>query len=181
MKAEIRAEQVKLLVFDVDGVLTSGQILFGPDGEAIKIFHAQDGLGITAAHRAGLRTAVITGRESEMVRRRGAELAIHDICQGVMDKVKILDELVAKHSLSHDQVGFVGDDLNDLAVMAKVGLACAVANAVPEVKAAAHFIANRQDGAGAVREIIEMVLKAQGKWDAVVASYSRPGSIDARQ
>lgn len=181
MKADTRAEQVKLLVFDVDGVLTSGQILHGPDGEAIKIFHAQDGLGITAAHRVGLRTAVITGRESEMVRRRGAELAIEDICQGVMDKVKSLDELAAKHGLTFAEIGFVGDDLNDLAVMAKVGLACAVANAVPEVKAAAHFVASRQGGAGAVREIIEMVLKAQGKWDAVVATYSRPGSIDTKQ
>ena len=181
MDAEARARRIKLLIFDVDGVLTSGQILFGPDGEAIKVFHAQDGLGIAAAHRAGLQTAIITGRESEMVRRRCTELAIGDIHQGVRDKVKFLDELTAKHRLTYPEVGYVGDDLNDLTVMARVGLACAVANAVSEVKAAAHYVASREGGNGAVREIVELVLKAQGKWDAVVAAYARPGDMAASQ
>lgn len=181
MDTETRAQKVKLLIFDVDGVLTTGQILFGPDGEALKVFHAQDGLGITAAHRAGLKTAVITGRESEMVRRRGTELAIGDICQGVMDKVKFLHQLIAKHGVTCDEVGYVGDDLNDLAVLDRVGLACAVGNAVTEVKAAAHYVAACAGGQGAVREIIEMVLKAQGKWDAVVTGYRQPGGVETRQ
>ncbi len=181
MDTEVRARRVKLLVFDVDGVLTGGQILFGPDGEALKVFHAHDGLGINAAHRAGLRTAVITGRESEMVRRRGAELAITDVCQGAQDKIAHLERLLDKHGLTADEVAYAGDDLNDLAVMRRVGLACAVANAAPEVKAAAHYVTGRAGGGGAVREIVELILKAQGKWPAIVESYCRPGDGDTRQ
>lgn len=175
MDTEARAQRVRLLVLDVDGVLTSGQLLFGPDGEALKVFHAHDGLGIAAAHRAGLKTALISGRESEMVRRRGAELAITEVCQGAADKVARLEALLAKHGLTAEEAAFVGDDLNDLAILARVGLACAVANAVPEVKAAAHYVASRSGGDGAVREVVELVLKAQGKWPAVVASYRNPG------
>jgi len=173
MDTEARARRVKLLIFDVDGVLTSGQIIFAEGGEALKVFHSQDGLGISAARRAGLKTAVITGRESEMVRRRGAELAMDEICQGARDKAEHLERLLAKHGLAAEEAAFVGDDLNDLAVMLRVGLACAVANAVPEVKAAAHYVASRAGGDGGVREIVEMVIKAQGKWDAVVDSYRR--------
>ncbi len=175
MDTEVRARRVKLLVFDVDGVLTSGQLFFGPDGEAMKIFHAQDGLGINAAHRAGLKTALITGRESEMVRRRGTELSITDVCQGAQDKIAHLEKLLTKHDLTTDEVAYTGDDLNDLAVMEQAGLACAVANAAPEVKSAAHYVTVRAGGAGAVREIVELILKAQGKWPAVVESYRRPG------
>lgn len=181
MSIETRSRRVKLLVFDVDGVLTGGQLIFGPGGEALKQFHAQDGLGINAAHRAGLKTAVITGRESEMVRLRGAELSITEVCQGARDKVRRLDELMKKHRLEAGEVAYVGDDLNDLAVMGVVGLACAVANAVPEVKAAAHYVAGRRGGDGAVREIIETILKIQGKWPAVVDSYRDPGSGPIRQ
>jgi len=181
MDTEVRARRVKLLVFDVDGVLTGGQILFGPDGEALKIFHAHDGLGINAAHRAGLKTAVITGRESEMVRQRGAELAIPEVCQGARDKIAHLERLLDKHGLTAEEVAYAGDDLNDLAVMRRVGLACAVANAAPEVKEVAHYVTGRAGGAGAVREIVELVLKAQGKWPALVESYCLPGGGEARQ
>ncbi len=181
MDTEVRARRVKLLVFDVDGVLTGGQILFGPDGEALKIFHAHDGLGINAAHRAGLKTAVITGRESEMVRQRGAELAITEVCQGARDKIVHLERLLDKHGLTAEEVAYTGDDLNDLAVMRRVGLACAVANAAPEVKEAAHYVTSRAGGAGAVREIVELVLKAQGKWTAIVESYCLPGGGEACQ
>lgn len=180
MNTETRARRVRLLVFDVDGVLTSGQLLFGPAGEALKVFHAQDGLGINAAHRAGLKTAVITGRDSEMVRRRGSELAISDICQGAHDKYEHLAALMAKYGLSPAEVAYVADDLNDLPLLDKVGLACAVANATAEVKAAAHYVAGRSGGDGAVREIIEFILKAQGKWAEVVDSY-RAAAGPARQ
>lgn len=175
MDTEVRARRVKLLIFDVDGVLTAGQLLFGPDGEALKIFHARDGLGINAAHRAGLKTALITGRESEMVRRRGTELSITDICQGAQDKIAHLERLLAKHNLTANEVAYTGDDLNDLAVMERAGLACAVANAAPEVKAAAHYVTGRAGGDGAVREVVELILKAQGKWPAIVESYRCPG------
>ncbi|MEN6412069.1 MAG: HAD hydrolase family protein [Veillonellales bacterium] len=181
MDTEIRAKRIRLLIFDVDGVLTNGQIVIGRDGEILKKFYAQDGLGITAAHRAGLKTAIITGRQSDIVSIRGAELKITDVYQGAMNKVTALEQLLAKHKLTLEQVGYVGDDLNDLAIMLQVGLACAVADAVPEVKAKAHFVAVHAGGKGAVREIIEMILKAQNRWDEVLASYSRPGIIETRQ
>lgn len=181
MDTEARARRIRLLVFDVDGVLTAGQLLFGPDGEALKIFHAHDGLGINAAHRAGLKTAVITGRESAMVKRRGAELSMTDVCQGAHDKIVHLERLLEKHSLKSDEVAYTGDDLNDLAVMQRVGLACAVANAAPEVKAAAHYVTGRAGGDGAVREIVELILKAQGKWPAVIESYLCPAGEGPRQ
>ncbi|WP_425058584.1 3-deoxy-D-manno-octulosonate 8-phosphate phosphatase KdsC [Sporomusa carbonis] len=167
------AKKVKLLIFDVDGVLTGGHIIFGADGEALKTFHCQDGMGISLAHKAGLKTAIITGRESEMVRRRGAELKIGDIYQGAINKVLALRELMDKHMLTLEQIAYVGDDINDLPVMVQIGLPCAVANAVPEVKAAAKFIAGRQGGSGAVRDVIEFILKAQGLWDGLIAEYMR--------
>lgn len=181
MDNEARAKKVELLIFDVDGVLTNGQLIFGSEGEVMKVFHSQDGLGITAAHRAGLKTAIITGRETEMVRRRGSELRITDVYQGSMDKVQAFEELLARYKLNPEQVAYVGDDLNDLAVMTRVGLACAVANAVSDVRARAHFITAREGGKGGVREVIELILKAQGKWEAVVEAYLQPGKMETRQ
>lgn len=166
-----RARRVRLLVLDVDGVLTNNQLIFGNTGEILKVFHSQDGLGIAAAHKAGLLTAIITGRTSEMVQRRVTELKIGDLYQGSADKVSALNELLKKYRLTIDHIAYVGDDLNDLPVLSRVGFACAVANAVPEAKAKAHYIANREGGRGAVREIIEYILKAQDKWDWVVAQY----------
>jgi len=175
------AAKVQLVVFDVDGVLTSGQLFFGSEGEAIKVFHSQDGLGISAARRAGLKTAIITGRWTTMVELRSAELRIDTVYQGVVDKLAALHELLKKYSLTPEQVAYVGDDLNDLAVMSVVGLPCAVGNAVPEVKKVAGYVAERSGGNGAAREIIEMILKAQEKWAGVVASYLQPGGVEAKQ
>lgn len=176
-----RTAKVKMIVFDVDGVLTNNQIIFGADGEMLKVFHSQDGLGLAAACKVGLKTAVITGRDSEMVRRRCADLNFAEIRQGSMDKVASLQEIITAHSLTLDQIGYVGDDLNDLAVMGQVGFACAVANAVDEVKEAAHYIAAKEGGRGAAREIIEFILKSQGKWDTVVEMYRNPGHVETRQ
>lgn len=181
MDTKARAAQIKLLVFDVDGVLTSGQIFIGQDGEIMKQFYAQDGLGISAAHKAGLKTAIITGRDSEIVRLRGAELKIGDIYQGAMNKVEALTELIEKYKLTLDQIGYVGDDLNDLPVILQVGFACAPANAVAEVKERVHYVASQQGGRGAVREIVELILKAQGKWEDVINAYTTPGAIETRQ
>lgn len=181
MDIKNRASKIKLMIFDVDGVLTNGQIIFGRDGEALKEFHAQDGLGISVAHQAGIKTAIITGRKSDMVRLRGAELKITDIYQGTMGKIAALAELSAKYSLDLDEICYVGDDLIDLPVMVQVGLACAVANAVPEVKANAHYTANHLGGNGAVREIIELVLKAQDKWTDIIAAYTQAIPIETKQ
>lgn len=181
MDVKARAAKVKLLVFDVDGVLTGGKLAIGPAGEAMKQFYAQDGLGISAAHQVGIKTAIITGRNTEIVKIRGAELKIGDIYQGSMNKVVALQELAAKYKLTMDEISYVGDDLNDLAVLLQVGFACAPANAVPEVKERVHYVAAHQGGQGAVREIIELVLKAQGKWQHVIDAYIKPAVIDTRQ
>lgn len=165
------AKKIRLIIFDVDGVLTGGHIIFGQSGEELKAFHCQDGMGISLAHRAGLKTAIITGRDSQIVRRRGDELKIGDIHQGVADKLIALRQLRDKYSLPLDQIAYVGDDINDLPVMLQVGLPCAVANAVPEVKAIASYISTRQGGGGGVRDIIEFILKAQEKWDSIIAEY----------
>ncbi|BBB91576.1 MAG TPA: HAD hydrolase family protein [Methylomusa anaerophila] len=176
-----KAQQVKLIIFDVDGVLTTGQIVIGPDGEACKEFNSQDGLGIALAHKAGLKTAIITGRESEIVRRRGDELKIAHIYQGAQDKVTALHDLMQKYSLPLNEIAYVGDDINDLPVMCRVGLPCAVANAAAEVKSVARYVANRQGGRGAVREILEFILKAQGQWDGLIAAYMNPGRFELTQ
>lgn len=181
MDIKARAAKLKLLVFDVDGVLTGGQLVIGPNGEVAKQFSAQDGLGISAAHKAGLKTAIITGRTGEIVKFRGAELKIGDIYQGSLNKIEALHELAQKHNLKMDEIGYVGDDLNDLAVLLTVGLACAPANAVREVKDKVHYVASKEGGKGAAREIIELILKAQGKWEKLVAEYMNPGKIEYRQ
>ena len=181
MNSDSCTKKVKMIILDVDGVLTAGHIIFSQEGEALKAFHCQDGMGISLAHKAGLKTAIITGRNSEIVRRRGTELKIGDIHQGAMDKVVALRELTEKHSLTLEQIAYVGDDVNDLPVMVQVGMPCAVANAVPEVKAVAKYISDRQGGNGGVRDIIEHILKAQGVWDGIINEYMRSGSFAISQ
>ncbi|MDF2636220.1 MAG: 3-deoxy-D-manno-octulosonate 8-phosphate phosphatase, YrbI family [Pelosinus sp.] len=181
MGVEARAKQIKLLILDVDGVLTDGHIIFGRDGELMKNFHSQDGLGITAAHKAGLKTAIISGRESQIVHLRSTELKITDVFQGAMNKVDALATLLEKYNLDLEEVAYVGDDLIDLSVMVQVGLSCAVANAVDEVKEHAHMVTNHQGGQGAVREVVEFILKSQGKWDDIVNAYIQGGHIETKQ
>lgn len=178
MDKEQEVQNIKLLVLDVDGVLTSGQIIFGRDGELMKKFHAQDGLGITLAHKVGLKVAIITGRASQMVELRSMELSIKDVYQGAMNKTQALAELMVKYNLTLDQVAYVGDDLNDLPVLLRVGLPCAVANAAPEVKQHARLVTSKSGGNGAVREVIEYILKAQGKWDGIINAYLQGGHIE---
>jgi 3-deoxy-D-manno-octulosonate 8-phosphate phosphatase (KDO 8-P phosphatase) len=171
MENEMRARRIKLVAFDVDGVLTSGQIFIGAESEVMKRFHAQDGLGITAAHGAGLKTAIITGRESRIVQVRSRELHIGDVFQGTADKLTAFTQLLKKYALQPEEAAFVGDDLNDLPVLLAAGMAFAPANAVPEVKECAHFVAQKTGGNGAVREILEYILKTQGKWEQVVNRF----------
>lgn len=176
-----RAKPIKLLVLDVDGVLTNGQLVIGPEGEAHKCFHAHDGMGISLARKAGIRTAIITGRSSRIVAQRAAELKITDIYQGTDDKGAALRDIMSRAQLRPEQVAYVGDDINDLPALLQAGLACAVANAVPEVQQRAHYISTKTGGCGAVREIIELILKAQGKWEALIDSYLQEGTMTLRQ
>lgn len=164
MKPLPRVGRIRLLVLDVDGVLTDGGLYCGPAGEEIKRFHVQDGLAVAAAQRAGLHVAVISGRASASVTRRMAELGVVDVHQGVEDKVAVLASLMTRLGLDSAQVAVMGDDLMDLPLMRHAGLALAPPNAVPEVRRAAHWISRRRGGDGAVREAIEFLLRARKAW-----------------
>jgi 3-deoxy-D-manno-octulosonate 8-phosphate phosphatase (KDO 8-P phosphatase) len=153
---------------DVDGVLTDGRIWLHsePDGTAteIKGFSAYDGAGLKMASACGLRTGVITGRESAAVTRRAREAEIEFVYQGQAEKTAAFEEILRKAGVSESEVAYIGDDLPDLPILARVGLAIAVANAVPEVKKTAHYVTKTRGGDGAAREAIELILKVQGRW-----------------
>lgn len=167
-----RAAKIRLLLMDVDGVLTDGRIYLQslPDGTAseIKVFGAHDGAGLKLARVAGLRTGVITGRDSPAMTRRAQEVGMEFVYQNRPEKLSAFEEILRKTGLKEQEVAYIADDLPDLPILARVGLAVAVANAVPEVKKAAHSVTARSGGEGAVREVVELVLKAQGKWAQAV-------------
>jgi 3-deoxy-D-manno-octulosonate 8-phosphate phosphatase (KDO 8-P phosphatase) len=167
-----RAAQIQVLLMDVDGTLTDGSVtlLSQPDGTAleIKTFDAHDGQGLTLAHTAGLRTGVITGRESPALLRRAREMKIEFIYQKQPLKIPAYEEILQKAGVPESAVAYIGDDLPDLPLMRRVGLAAAVGDAVLEVKLAAHYVAKANAGRGAVREIIELILKAKGIWEEMI-------------
>ena len=162
-----RALRIKLIVMDVDGTLTDGTLFVLPDGEEVKSYNVRDGLGILLAHLVGFKTAIITGKTSRALEKRAANLRIDELHQGILDKKPVLEAILAKHGLKSDEAAYIGDDLGDLSVMKSVGLAGAVADAHPEVKKNCQFIAQLAGGRGAVREFIEFILEAQGKWGEV--------------
>ena len=164
MRAAPRASRVRLLVLDVDGVLTDGGLFVSAGGEEIKRFHVHDGLALVAARRAGLQIAILSSRASAAVTRRMTELGVGEIHQGVTDKAGALDALRERLGLAVGEVAMMGDDLPDLPAMARAGLALAPANAAAEVKRAAHWVARRRGGDGAVREAVEMLLKSRRAW-----------------
>ena len=171
------ARRVRLVCFDVDGVLTDGGIILGDAGGArveLKRYDIQDGLGITFLRQAGLRTAIITGRESQSVALRAAELQIDDVIQDRRArKVPALGALLDRLGIGWDAVAFVGDDLPDLGALRRVGLPVAVGNATAEVRAVATLQLSRTGGAVAVREFCEALLRARGEWDGLVETYVR--------
>ncbi|HSL52389.1 MAG TPA: HAD-IIIA family hydrolase [Candidatus Deferrimicrobiaceae bacterium] len=164
MRAAPRASRVRLLVLDVDGVLTDGGLFVSASGEEAKRFHVHDGLALVAARRAGLQIAVLSSRASAAVTRRMAELGVSEVHQGVADKAGALDALRERLGLAVAEVAMMGDDLQDLPAMGRAGLALAPANAAAEVRRAAHWVARRRGGDGAVREAVEMLLKARRAW-----------------
>ena len=164
MRAAPRASRVRLLVLDVDGVLTDGGLFVSAGGEEIKRFHVHDGLALVAARRAGLQIAILSSRASAAVTRRMTELGVGEIHQGVTDKAGALDALRERLGLAVGEVAMMGDDLPDLPAMARAGLALAPANAAAEVRRAAHWVARRRGGDGAVREAVEMLLKSRRAW-----------------
>jgi 3-deoxy-D-manno-octulosonate 8-phosphate phosphatase (KDO 8-P phosphatase) len=168
-----RARKTRLLMMDVDGVLTDGRIIQDGHGHELKVFDVKDGHGIVMAHRAKLRTALISGRESETITRRAEELGIELVFQKIWNKLEVYEKILVDTELTHDEVAYIGDDLIDIPLLRRVGLAVAVADAVDEVKAAAHLITQRPGGQGAVREVIELILRAQGHWDSLIARYTK--------
>ncbi len=164
MEVKDRARKIKMIIMDVDGTLTNGTLLVLPDGEELKSYNVKDGAGILLARMAGLKTGIITGKISKSVEMRAEKLKVADLYQGVLDKKKALAEIVDKNNLAPEQVAYIGDDLGDLEVIKTVGLAGAVADAHLLIKKNSHFVCSQSGGRGAVREFIEFILEAQGKW-----------------
>lgn len=165
-----RCSRVELLILDVDGVLTDGGIVYADNGVEIKAFHVRDGSGLKVWEKTGKKSAVLSGRTSSVVEIRAREAGITRICQGVINKLPVFQQLLADFGLKPEQACFVGDDILDLSVLRSCGLAVAVADACPEVIAAAQFVTKAHGGRGAVREVIELILHSQGKWQSIVGS-----------
>jgi 3-deoxy-D-manno-octulosonate 8-phosphate phosphatase (KDO 8-P phosphatase) len=165
-----RLSRIKLLAMDIDGTLTDGAMVFH-GSEQIKSFNVYDGLGIRLAANYGLRIAWVTGNVSESVTRRAETLGVEDVYQGARFKSKALTEIAERHGLQRDEIAYIGDDLNDLPAFDHAGYSFAVANAADELKSRADAVTHLPGGRGAVREAIETILKARGKWDDAVQSF----------
>lgn len=172
-EAEIqkRAARIKLLLMDCDGVLTDGRIWILENGEDQKAFHTRDGLGIDLLHRAGLQSGIISGRNSSALERRAQSLGVKYLWQGRDDKRKAFADTLVQAQVNNDEVAFIGDDLTDLPLMVQSGFAIAVGDAVAEVKERAHYVTTANGGNGAVREVVELILRAQNRWDELVIPY----------
>jgi len=168
-----RAARIKLLLMDCDGVLTDGRVWLFENGEEQKGFHTRDGLGIELLHRAGLRSGIISGRTSAAVQKRAEGLGMSFVIQGCEDKQKSFAEILDEAGVENLEVAYIGDDLNDIPLMLQSGLGVAVADAALEAREHAHYITSVAGGFGAVREVVELILKAQGRWDELVARYTR--------
>lgn len=166
-----RARKVRLLVVDVDGVLTDRRIVISSNGAQTKAFDVQDGFGLVLARKAGLKTAIITAERSTVVTLRAQQLQVDWVAQFARDKRKAFQRLLNHFKIPPESVGYVGDDLLDLPVLTKVGFSAAPADARPEVKRRVHYVASMGGGKGAVRQIVELILHAQGRWDRIVQGY----------
>lgn len=167
-----RAARVKLLLLDCDGVLTDGRITLVGDGDEEKSFHTRDGHGLVLLHRAGLQSAVISGRTSNALARRARDLNIQHLRQGTHDKIVEFREVLAAAGVSEEETAVVGDDVTDIPLMRRAVLGVAVADATEETRAHAHYVTRLPGGTGAVREVCELILKAQGLWDELMRRYT---------
>lgn len=166
-----RARSIRLLLLDVDGVLSDGRLYFSNAGEEMKSFHTLDGQGIKSLRKSGVEVGIITGRSSELVARRARDLGIHLLIQGREDKFSALTEMLENFACALEQIAFVGDDYPDLTVMTKIGLALCVPNAHQELLMRAHFVTERPGGMGAVREVCDLIMRAQGTYESVLSEY----------
>jgi 3-deoxy-D-manno-octulosonate 8-phosphate phosphatase (KDO 8-P phosphatase) len=166
-----RLKAIKLLLLDVDGVMTDGRIIYDSNGVESKFFNVKDGHGIKLLQRAGVEVGIVSGRKSQVVVDRAAELGIVRVFQGALDKLSVYRQIIEETGYADVQVAFMGDDIIDIPVMRRVGFAAAPADAVEEVLPHAHFVARNRGGWGAVRELCDLILKAQGAWEKVTARY----------
>lgn len=166
-----KAGRVKILIVDIDGVMTDGRIIYSIYGDELKFFDVQDGLGISLLKSAGIETVVITAKKSRIVKLRAKDLKVAKTYQGFMDKLIPFKDVLKSFKVTPDQICFMGDDLIDLPVLKRVGFAVSVPNAVDEVKSQTHYVTSKMGGRGAVREICDMILKAQDKWQKTTARY----------
>jgi 3-deoxy-D-manno-octulosonate 8-phosphate phosphatase (KDO 8-P phosphatase) len=170
-KLAAKAAKVKLILLDVDGVLTDGAVVIFGDGSESKRFHIRDGIALVWAQRAGITVGLLSARHSPTTTQRAAQLGITLIHQGVASKINTYDQIVGDMVLSDDQVAYMGDDIVDLAVLTRAGLSAAPSNAVAEVRTRVDFLSACPGGEGAVRELVELILRAQGHWEPLVATY----------
>ena len=169
-----RASAVRLLVLDVDGVLTDGRIVYAEYGDELKFFNVQDGAGLAFWHRLGLQSAIITARHSRLMRRRAKEMRVDVLVQRALLKLPAYERLLKRFRITDAHVCAIGDDLMELPILRRAGFAVAVPNAVDEVKQACHYVTRREGGRGAVREVVDLLLKAKGLWDQVMQRYQEP-------
>jgi 3-deoxy-D-manno-octulosonate 8-phosphate phosphatase (KDO 8-P phosphatase) len=169
--AVARAARVRLMIFDVDGILTDGSLHYGPDGEVVKTFNVLDGHGIKLLQQSGVATAIISARQSGIVARRASDLGILHLYQGVHDKRAAFGQLLQQVNIGEDACGFVGDDVIDLPILSRVGFAASVPNGHAEVRARVHYVTQTAGGRGAAREICDFILRAQGNYEAALAPY----------
>ena len=167
------AKEIRLLLLDVDGVLTDGSIVYGNSGTELKAFNIKDGFGIRLLREAGVEVGIITARRSEAVERRAQDLKLAHLYQGVGNKIEAFAEILAAQKLAPQQVAYMGDDWLDLPLLSRVGLAVTVADAVAEVKAVAHYVTRQAGGRGAVRELCELIIEARGRREELLARYLR--------
>ena len=168
---EDQAARVRLILFDVDGVLTDGTLLLHADGSESKVFDIKDGTGIVWAQRLGLTVGFLSARSSAATAQRASQLGITLVHQGVANKLETYEQIADSLMLDDDEVAYMGDDILDLPVLARVGLATAPSDAAPDVRLRVHWVAQAKGGAGAARELIELILRAQGLWESVLATY----------
>lgn len=168
-----RARRIKILIIDIDGVMTDGRIIYSMYGDELKFFDVQDGFGITLLNRAGINSVIITAKRSKVVRARARDLKVAKTYNGFHDKLVPFNNILRKFRVSSEEICFIGDDLIDIPVLKRVGLAIAVPNAVDEVKEHAHHVTSKMGGRGAVREICDLILKSQNKWDLATLKYFR--------
>lgn len=168
---DAKAARVRLVLFDVDGVLTDGKVLLHADGTESKVFDIKDGTGIVWAQRLGLTVGFLSARSSAATAQRAAQLGITLVHQGVASKLETYDQIADSLMLDDDEIAYMGDDILDLPVLSRVGLATAPADAADDVRTRVHWVAQAKGGAGAARELIELILRSQGLWDSVIATY----------